>query len=178
MPTTPTSTNGQNQGKVKDNTRLLGLASIAGDSLDLLSAFKRQKIAKEAAAYRIRSARFNAESLALQAQETMALGGTEAAVAEGKAASIAENQGLGLAASGAALSGPDAAALRLSSTMLGEIDASSIRHNALREALGLEMQGQALLAQAYSDSAATKSAARPSLLKAGLNLGKTFLNLE
>ena len=175
----PTSVEGMTNatGKTKDNTRLLGYAAVAGDALDLYGSLQAQKIARKAAAYRIREAQIDFSNLNFQAQQVSDIGNLKAVQQEGKAMEIAGEQSLVLAGQGVDLSSADAVALRLGTRTRGMIDAETIRHNATRQAFGLKAEGEGLMAKAYMESAAKKSEAGSSILKSGLNLGKSLLNL-
>lgn len=164
-------------GKKTFEERLLGPASVAGTTLDLLGAIKGAKTAKEAAKYRIRTARFNQKALAEQALQTVASGGLQAAQQEGKALGAASGQDLALSAQGVSLSSREAMLQRLSNVSLGRMDADAIRHGATREAFGLQSQAEGMLAEAYMQSAAELAAQQGSILKSGLNVGKSILNL-
>lgn len=173
------NTNGQSSitGKKTFEERLLGVASVAGSTFDLLGSIKAGKAGKDAAKYRIRAARFYQKALEEQATQTVGAGGLQAAQQEGKALGIAEGQDLALASQGVALSSREAAIQRLRSVTLGQMDANAIRHGATREAFGLQSQAQGALAQAYMQSAADVASQEGSILKSGLGVAESLLNL-
>lgn len=164
-------------GKKTYQERLLGLASVAGSTMDLLSAAEDRRTAQESAKFRIAATDLEAQQLGLAAEQTVGAGGLAAAQQEGVAGASIENQMLASAGRGEALGSAQAATALAGQAALARLDAMTIRGNALQEALGMKVKAKFGQAQAYMDASAMAAQGRGNIAKSAIGVGKSLLNL-
>lgn len=138
----------------------MAIASLAasgfGAGAQTAGSFFAAKSAKSSAEHRARMARINAKLAESDARASLARGERAEQAARMDTAQMKSAQRVGMAANGVDLTSETAAAVLTSTDYLGEVDANTIKANALREAWGHRIQATGMRGQAGMYAAEAK----------------------
>lgn len=148
-------------------------STVASGVMAAGGAIKQGQAAKKQAAYQSQVERNNAQIAGWQAEDATKRG----AIAEQRqrlaTSRLAGAQRAGMASSGVELTSGSPLDVLGDTSMLGELDALTIRSNAEREAYGFRAQGQNLQAQSALTQMAGRDAVQASYIGAGSSLLST-----
>lgn len=149
--------------------------SIGSGLTSLIGGIQQAELQRMEAEYQKSNFEFNAKMMRFKKEEIESAGATEAAKVQARAIRFGGTQLVMQAANGNSLSGGDQIAVRSGTQAISNMDAMTIKNNAMRQAFGLEVGATDALLQSSLNSLSAENRANTSLLTGGLNAARHSL---
>jgi hypothetical protein len=158
-------------------------AQAAGGAMQTVGSYYAAKGQKMQLRLQARMAELNAEMADSQARDVLMQGQRAEQAVRMKGAEVKSAQRVAMGASGVDLASETAVALQTSTDFLSELDANTVKANALRAAWGQRMQavnyrGQAIMGRAQASAISPMMATFSTMLTQGAQFGQTYASFK
>ena len=153
-----------------------GGAQVGLGAFQMLEAKNQASAMKRQAEFEARQLEFNSQLVQIQKREILDQAETDVQRRQSEVKKMLGSQKVSLAAQGVDVSSDVAQDIEREERRVGVEDVQTIKNNAWREAMGLEIKSQDLKTQAKFTRLAGKEGARSTLVTGGLNAASSIVS--